>query len=150
MRVSAGLTAPMHLQSVNCHSIGQDMLRGGNMNFAEELPDSCPPADAEDRELENVYRLASNSTPSVNDFASHAALGKTPPKSLGDPCRWASCSLTTDPAKLKKLSKLKHRFAVRLKIPSGSGLSKSRQIHIDFWRASGFDPLAAIEDIEDL
>ncbi len=120
------------------------------MDFAEELPDSCPPRDAEDVELQGVYRLAPTSSPTEQHFASHAALGKVPPRSLTDLCRWASCSLTTDPSKLKKLSKLRHRFAIRMNIPKGAGLSLRHSIHIDFWRSVDFDPTTAIDGLEDV
>lgn len=118
------------------------------MEFAEDLPDLCPPKDAEDIELNDVFRLAPVRAPSLGHFASHAAQGKHPPKSLPDSCRWASCSLTTNPQKLRKLSKLKHKFAYRMRIPVGAGVSKMKDIHIDFWRASTFDPVAAVVQVE--
>lgn len=120
------------------------------MDFAEKLPDSCPPSDATDVELSGVYRLTPTDSPTEQHFASHAALGKVPPRSLSDLCRWASCSLTTDPRTLKKLSKLRHRFAVRLNIPSGSGLSKKYAVHVDFWRSINFDPTTAIDGLEEV
>lgn len=119
------------------------------MDFAESLPDACPPSDAQDVELNDVFRLAPEETPCLDHFRSHAALGKNPPKYLNDHCRWASCSLTTDPQTLRKLSKLKHRYAVKMSIPEGAGLSKRDKIHIDFWRSSAFDPLAAIVGLEE-
>lgn len=120
------------------------------VKFAEPLPNACPPGDALDIELENVFRLAPGNSPSIDHFLSYAALGKIPPKALNDECRWASCSLTTDPKALKKLSKLKHRFAVKLRIPAGSGMSKRNNIHIDFWRSSIFDPIKSVESVEEV
>lgn len=120
------------------------------MDFAEDLPDQCPPSDAKDVALFDVYRLSHSNSVTANDFASHAALGRVPPKSLKDMCIWASCSLTTEPVILKKLKKLKHRYALKLTIPDGSGLSKKKQIHVDFWRYSTFDPLTAIDEVKDI
>lgn len=120
------------------------------MDFAEALPDSCPPGDAKDVELNDVFRLAPVSIPSEEHFKSHAALGKTPPRFNVDECRWASCSLTTDPIILKKLSKLRHRFALKMNIPVGAGVSKKDGIHIDFWRSSAFDPISAVIGTEEV
>lgn len=119
------------------------------MKFAEKLPDACPPSDAVDTELLGVFRLTDRPDCSEEHFKSHAALGKPLPRSLGDICRWSSCSLTTDPHVLKKLKKMKHRFAVKLNIPIGSGVSKSGGIHIDFWRLATFDPTVAVVGLEE-
>lgn len=118
------------------------------MDFAEELPAACPPHDAEDVELLGIYRLTCSDSLCESDFASHAALGKTPPKALEDACRWSSCSLTTNPVLLRKLSKLRHRYAVKLNIPVGAGLSKAKNCHVDFWRSKSFDLVAAVECVE--
>jgi hypothetical protein len=120
------------------------------MNFAEELPDACPPSDAKDVPLTDVYRLSHTDNFTEGEFASHAALGRTPPKSLNDMCRWSSCSLTTHPVVLKKLRKLKHRFALKLSIPAGAGVSKRKEIHVDFWRYEHFDPSTAVVTVEDI
>lgn len=120
------------------------------MDFAEDLPDSCPPAGASDQALNGVYRLAPSSEPTAACFASHAALGKALPKSLKDGCGWASCSLTTEPTVLKKLSKLRHRYAFKLSIPLGAGLSLKERIHIHFWRSKEFDPSTSVIEVEDV
>jgi hypothetical protein len=72
------------------------------------------------------------------------------PKSLRDPCRWASCSLTTDPAMLKKLKGMPHGYAARLRIPAGTGMSKSGGIHVDFWRFANIDLSAYVEETVDV
>lgn len=114
------------------------------MDFAEQLPPSCPPTEASDGPLEGVYRLAPEEKPKPEHFMSHAALGRQLPSSLTDLCGWASCSLTTNPQALKKLRKLKHKYAFQMKIPAGSGLSMQKNIHIHFWRSKSFDPVSAV------
>ena len=114
------------------------------MDFAEELPPACPPTDASDGALEGIYRLAPEEQPKPEHFISHAAQGRNLPSTLTDLCGWASCSLTTDPESLKKLSKLKHKYAFKMKIPAGSGLSKKSNSHVHFWRSRDFDPVASV------
>lgn len=120
------------------------------MEYAEQLPDACPPSDATEDALENVYRLAPGAPATAEHFSSYAAQGKPCPKTLRDLCSWYSCSLTTDPGALKKLSKLKHRVALKLSIPAGSGVSRQKRIHIDFWSGAGFDPLSCIVGTENV
>lgn len=120
------------------------------MDFAEELPASCPPARASDEALNGVYRLASSDEPTADCFASHAALGKPMPKSLTDSCGWASCSLTTEPGVLKKLRKLRHRYAFKLSIPAGAGLSLRERIHVHFWRSKEFDLTTSVVEVGEI
>ena len=90
-----------------------------------------------DQPLSNIYRLTYDNPTTAASFASHAALGKVPPRGLSDLCAWASCSFTSDPAMLKKLKKLKHPYAARLDLAAGEGMSLKKGIHVDFWRARG-------------
>jgi hypothetical protein len=118
--------------------------------FAENLPDQCPPSTAVDAAWTNVFRLTDDQPVTEESFASHAALGKGIPKSLANLCAWSSCSLTTEPATLKKLKKLRHKFAVKLDIPAGAGRTLKKGIHIDFWRYANFDVLSAVVAVEPL
>ncbi|MFZ4789766.1 MAG: hypothetical protein ACOYMW_02505 [Candidatus Competibacteraceae bacterium] len=45
------------------------------MQFPANWPEKCPPADAEDADGK-VYRLVRSDPPTINDFRSHAELGK--------------------------------------------------------------------------
>ena len=77
------------------------------------------------------------------------ALGKKIPNGV-DECVWASCSLTRQPRELKKLRKLKHTHAAQLQIPSGAGLHKGANAHVDFWRFAGFDIVSSIIQVLEL
>lgn len=118
---------------------------GELVQFAEPLPPQCPPLEAHEGELRQVFRLLESPHPTEDAFKSHAARGKACPKGV-DPCRWASCSLTLDTEKLRKLPKFKdtHQFAAVLNIPEKSGLAKGGGPHIDFWRGKHFDIVAAV------
>lgn len=118
------------------------------MEFAEELPDKCPPRSAQSVDLANVFRLTSERVPTANSFRSHAALGKRLPKGLTDACAWASCSLTTEPAMLKKLKRLRYPYAARLALPASAGVSRRNGTHIDFWCSKGFALESAVEAVE--
>lgn len=109
--------------------------------FAETLPAQCPPADAEEGELEAVYRLTENGPPRSGDFASKAALGESCPPDISE-CDWASCSLYRKAKSLRKYTRLREErpYLVKLSIPNGAGkfkLGSSKRGHVDFWRYSG-------------
>ena len=117
------------------------------MKFAEELPSECPPTDAQDQSLPDVWRTLPSQQASSGDFDSHAKLGIYCPPGV-DPCRAASCSLMTNQAaaeKLLQLPRYKNGSVAQLEIPKGSGLSKTKKQHIDFWAYSGFNFLDAIK-----
>jgi hypothetical protein len=124
------------------------------VGFLEKLPDACPPADAHDGACSDVYRLAVGSSPTLDDFASKAALGEPlPPRQ--DACRWASCSLFPSLAviekKRKAFKKLRlYKYAARLNIVAGSGRIIQDEFHIDFWLYDTFDHLKAIVSVEPL
>jgi hypothetical protein len=117
-------------------------------NFLEQLPqaqgDPCPPVKALQKAYGSLWRYVSNNPPTVADFASHAAQGKTMPK-VGDitPCRWASCSLfIANNVTYQRLPKPRKRFKyiARLSITPQCGMSDEKGIHLDFWPFSGFAP----------
>lgn len=116
--------------------------------FAEALPMECPPSKAVEQDWAEIYRLSFDSRPAEKHFKSYAALGKPVPRSLNDPCRWASCSLTTEPAMLKKLRSMRHPYAFKMSLPSSGGRSHADGIHVDFWRYAGFDVVSSVIDVE--
>lgn len=110
------------------------------MPYAETLPTDCvcPPVDAEDGGLEEVYRLTSNNPPLGIDFDSKAATG-IPCPSDKDPCNWASCSLFKKAKSLRSYNRLRHEkpYLAKLTIPAGSGkfkIGEGKRGHVDFWR----------------
>lgn len=108
--------------------------------YAEDLPAECPPTNAHEDALEEVFRLIPQATASAADFASKQAMGEVcAPGS--DSCSWASCSLYFDIRPLRKFKRLNKEkpFVARLAIPQGVGryIVNEKTGHIDFWRFSG-------------
>ena len=122
------------------------------MQFAEPLPDQCPPPDAADSGFPPLYRIVTTQNPTEEDFCSSAARGIPAPEGV-DGCRWASCSLVLDAKKQKKLPKFKdtHHYAAKLNLPAGAGKArKTGRNHFDFWRANTCNILAAIEQVVEI
>lgn len=107
------------------------------MNFLEDLPPSCPPAECECKELSGVYRLLKGAAPVADDWLSHMQLGKVCPTQV-DPCRWASLSLQASKVAVKKLCKLPNfrgvTHAAKLDIPETAGVFLTNRNHHDFWQ----------------
>lgn len=113
------------------------------MSYAEPLPDNCPPLEAEDTEHQTLYRLLRKGEADSEEFASHAARGRSNRTNV-DPCSFASCSLLADYQKyLDDIPGLRkaHTHVAKLLIPNGYGKSKAKQtkgnVHVDFWCFQG-------------
>ncbi|UWQ55107.1 hypothetical protein [Leisingera caerulea] len=120
--------------------------------FLEELPVGCPPDDAEDGLLEEVWRFHQGVTPKPEHFFSHAKLGKNNHRNVCQ-CVFSSCSLfkTKRARQMAKLPFFKKKMASELKIPAKSGkFLQGRDGHVDFWMYTSFDPLASILRTEKL
>ncbi len=118
--------------------------------FRESLPDNCPPTDAVNVAYDAIYRFLPSNPPEDSHFDSYAAKEKPRPEVV-DLCRWSSCSFfLAKKTAIKLLPKLRGRFKFLacLKVPEGSGLSKEKKGHIDFWFFNTFDPLSAIVKTE--
>jgi hypothetical protein len=120
--------------------------------YSESLPMQCPPSEAVDDALPDVYRLVANETPSAQDFRSKAALG-IPLDDGADSCMWSSCSLFTKTDRLLKFKRLKaeNPFLVKLEVPAGSGkyLVGSSGHHVDYWLYKGNCLASCVVSIED-
>ena len=107
------------------------------MEFSEDLPASCPPADCECDELTGVYRLLKGANSVAEDWLSQMQLGKVCPKKV-DPCRWASLSLQANKVAVRKLCKLPNfrgaTHAAVLDIPYTAGVFLTNRSHHDFWK----------------
>lgn len=122
----------------------------GDRTYFESLPDRCPPDYAADKDLGLVWRFIKGQDPVLEDFMSHAALGKNCPQGVCE-CRWASCSLVPNENALAikaKLPRFKRMRAAGFRVPSGSGESHVTGNHIDFWRFSSFEPLRNVCSIK--
>lgn len=124
--------------------------------FWEELPSSCPPAEAIDSELGPVFRLVKASPPSNDCFASKAALGKQKPfKKSVDDCSWASCSMWAKKSAVEGILKLGHvrrqyTHVATMHFPEGAGKHLVKGDHVDFWCYADFEIHNAINDVEAL
>lgn len=113
--------------------------------FVEQLPASCPPAEAVAVNYETIWRYVNSNPPIESDFQSHAMRNKNPPPGV-DPCRWASCSLflidNVNNLAYKALPKVKkkYKFLAQLKVTHLCGVTLSNGRHVDFWRFSGVIP----------
>jgi hypothetical protein len=130
----------------------KEFSKGLNVGFLEPLPAGCPPDNAHEGACANVFRLTVGPNPTLDDFASKAALKEPMPPRL-DPCRWASCSLFPSPDVVQKkrntFKRLKaFKYAARLNISAGSGKLIRDETHIDFWVYDTFDPGQAIVSVE--
>jgi hypothetical protein len=113
--------------------------------YAEDLPPSCPPEDANDVAHVEVYRFLESGNAAPKEFLSHAARKKQNRTNI-DPCGFASCSLLGDWEKyLKNIPNMRkaHSHVARLTIPEGIGMTKPKAkngtVHFDFWCFAGKD-----------
>lgn len=113
--------------------------------YLEDLPDSCPPATANEPNGLIVYRLVKAADPSITDFYSHCKLGLPKPPTV-NACRWSSCSVFASLDVIKnmmKLPKFKNHSAVTLTLTNAAGrVHEGENSHYDWWVYASFDPIA--------
>ncbi|MBB6229155.1 hypothetical protein FHS79_003356 [Polymorphobacter multimanifer] len=109
-------------QTLDRLSLKRDVDKRSNMDFAEPLPESCPPSWAQDCSLTGRYRAVVANPPTEACFASHSALGIRRHSNVS-PCDHASCSLMATPEALRCLQNIrrKNNFIVKLEISEGCG-----------------------------
>jgi hypothetical protein len=121
--------------------------------YAEPLPEGCPPDGADDVAYDELYRLLQGGNASPEEFVSHAARGETNRGNVGE-CRFRSCSLLGDYRKYLEFlpaMRKKHTHVAKLKIPTGVGASKQKAhkgaVHVDFWCFKGNDLSAHVVEV---
>ena len=125
------------------------------MEFLEELPELCPPAEAKESQYNPAFRVVQKNPPSLNCFDSQAKRNR-PLLPEGDACKHASCSLFTDEVKIKNIaSRLpKPRFGgsliATMNLPEYAGKSIHKKKHIDFWFYKNFNPVQAVVSVEEI
>jgi hypothetical protein len=121
------------------------------MEFLENLPAGCPPADAEEVASETVvFRIVGNRPPVVDDFYSqrrerpHARF--TLPECLA--CGASVFANADTPTKNLKLPKFRGKRVAKVKLISGSGYVKKTlsAYHYTFWPFRTFDPIEVVEE----
>lgn len=128
-----------------------------NIQWREDLPDGCPPADATPAPTTVLLRLVPSKKVVDDDFRSHMALGYPPPK-VGDLASWASCSMfltSYESHRLKGLTKfprLKHMSCVAyIEVDETSGCARiSPSKHVDVWMYSNYSPASSVANVVDL
>lgn len=112
--------------------------------WAEELPEKCPPDDAYPPQNEIFYRLGNN-PPVEADFNSVRLID--PQRSLNaDECHAKACSLFARPELMRRIMKLRpfrNKSIIRLTLTPESGLIQSSfsDGHYSWWRRTSFDCL---------
>lgn len=131
--------------------VGEIRLAGES--YGEDLPEQCPPDEAQTHALTDVYRLVPVEDPDQACFASYFALGiEKPDHYNATDCEWASCSLFSSVDAMLKIKGLRKRnkFVAKLQIPQDSGRHVTgKNKHIHFWRFSTFDLSAAVESVSE-
>lgn len=127
-------------------------MTGDGIDFGEDLPEQCPPTEAVDDVLQQVFRLVEHNPPTEDCFKSHAAKGRPLPSTGVSPCAWASCSLFKESGALTRLSRLKKKFPylASLTIPAESGRHTSNGVHVDFWRYATFNISSAVTSVTEV
>jgi hypothetical protein len=120
------------------------------MEFADTLPDECPPSSA--TELNSsffVFRIVSADPPTAHDFTSYWNLfpEKRP--------RWPECKARAvsvydtrnDCEENLKLPRFRGYKLCKVNLAPGSGMifKSGKGGHISWWIASGYDPLQHCE-----
>ena len=123
--------------------------------FAENLPEQCPPSGAVAPKDAPLIRLAKTNTPTAACFDSHAKRG-LPIRGDTSPCRHASCSMFEHDTKGEQLNAMRalphfknfsFAFIVHVSPAAGLALYGERK-HVDLWMFKGFDPVDAVASVE--
>lgn len=122
------------------------------IEWAEDLPAHCPPADAVAPENDLFYRLVNNVPPVDRDFWSHRKLNPSKKFNTSE-CIARSCSLISDLERCFQVAKLptqQNKRIVQLILPPQSGRIKKTGrnfSHYSWWRGGNFDPISASSEI---
>jgi len=137
---------------LNFTYVGTDAPTGESVqSYAEPLPENCPPLEAKESTPQKVWRLVRTTSPTQDDFRSHAFMGKPCPARICA-CMASSCSvfkLSPKKPPVFNLPKFKNKFVATLDIGEGSGkiIENDSTGHIDLWIYKEFNPLLHIDSI---
>ena len=115
------------------------------MNWAEELPSQCPPAEATPPENTTYFRYVESIPPCEIDFHSQRKLLPLNQFNI-DECTARAVSVFSSTEKLKSLEKLptfKGKKLIEIVLPPESGVvirSGNRPHHHSWWRVKDFIP----------
>jgi hypothetical protein len=127
--------------------------------WAEPLPDSCPPVEAKSPNGEQYFRLVSTFPPAQDDFLSQTALNPIKKYFVGE-CRARSTSLFASYEECFSITKLpthseKNEIVVSIMLPTHCGVimptpTLVHPSHVSWWRSYGFDPIACCQEASKL
>lgn len=118
------------------------------MYYREPLPESCPPAEAEEiAKAREVYRLVRTNPPTLDDFRSQRAEKPDAVFSNVDECRARGLSVYANRAdceKTLKLSRFRRHQICKVTLNEGAGRIQQtfQPSHHTWWPLAGFDILA--------
>lgn len=118
-----------------------------SVRYREELPDSCPPDEAQTIETDrDVFRLVRGVQPTFNDFQSQRAERPNGTFNTSE-CQARGLSVFSDRRdceKALKLPALRGRFTCQVRLVPGSGkiLQTGRRSHHTWWPFAEFDILS--------
>ncbi len=114
--------------------------------WLEELPDKCPPDDAEKRDL-IAFRMVKTIPPLIDDFYSYSYNKIIPKKVFNiDECTLRACSVFCDLEECREKLKYKNhkdKKIVKVSITKKDGVIKktlSSKSHHSWWISSNFKP----------
>jgi|CXWL01.1.fsa_nt_gi hypothetical protein len=120
--------------------------------YKEELPDGCPPPDAEEIQSIVFYRLVESIPPTEKDFLSLKALNPSKDQKYECEARAVSVSVELNGAvDLLKLPTQKGKKIVQLNLDVNTGMHKrtfSRPHHHSWWIYSTCDPLSYCQAVK--
>jgi hypothetical protein len=123
-------------------------------DWAEDLPEMCPPEKASPPNNEIYFRLVDSIPPTEQDFYSQRKLHPEKYFSKGE-CIARAVSLFSDLEECRKISKLptqklRNCNIVSIILPNGSGLilqTGFNKYHNSWWRTNNFDPVSNCQKV---
>lgn len=121
--------------------------------YKEELPDGCPPLDAEEIQSIVFYRLVESHPPTEKDFLSLKALDPSKNHKLHE-CEARAVSVSVElngAVDLLKLPTQKGKKIAKLNLGENSGMHKrtfNRAYHHSWWIYSSCDPLSYCQAVQ--
>ena len=119
--------------------------------WAEPLPEDCPPPEAWEPNNDVFYRLIRGQSPTVDDFFSYRKLQPDKYFSVGE-CQARSLSILDDVDKAQMMAKLpvhRNKRVMKLALPAECGvvLQTGKPSHHSWWLKAAFDPVSICEPV---
>lgn len=132
------------------------MWAGCDYEWHVDLPDECPPPEAEPCDA-TVYRFVKNDPPTTSDFVRPVDNQQRSPKPDDDACEVCALSVFTDPADAATARNLvpgmRKRMVAQADLAPDSGVMKARwsppmPSHASWWVPDGVDPSAKFVKVD--